>query len=58
MLWNKNLISPVQVHTSSSGRSWCAVGIYRRSRKTSMMLKKYSKTSLIFLAESKTHQHF
>ncbi|PIO15537.1 hypothetical protein AB205_0131740 [Aquarana catesbeiana] len=48
MLWNKNLISQVQVHTSSSGESWCAIGIYRRSRKTSMMLKKDSKTSLMF----------
>ncbi|PIO14639.1 hypothetical protein AB205_0183690 [Aquarana catesbeiana] len=40
MLWKKNLISQVQVHSSSSGRLWCAIGIYRRSRKTSMMLKK------------------
>ncbi|PIO35377.1 hypothetical protein AB205_0153430 [Aquarana catesbeiana] len=48
MLWKKNLISQVQVHTSSSGRSWCAIVIYRRSRKTSMMWKKDSKTSLMF----------
>ncbi|PIO38199.1 hypothetical protein AB205_0005490 [Aquarana catesbeiana] len=47
MLWKKNLISQVQVHTSSTGRSGCAIGIYR-SRKTSMMLKKDSKTSLMF----------
>ncbi|PIO30751.1 hypothetical protein AB205_0026380 [Aquarana catesbeiana] len=40
MLWKKKLISQVQVHTSSSERSWCAIGIYRRSRKKSMMLKK------------------
>ncbi|PIO23450.1 hypothetical protein AB205_0206500 [Aquarana catesbeiana] len=40
MLWKKNLISQVQVHTSSSGREWCAIGIYRRSKKTSMMFKK------------------
>ncbi|PIO09581.1 hypothetical protein AB205_0007370 [Aquarana catesbeiana] len=46
MLWKKKHIS--QVHKSSSGRSWCAIGIYRRSRKTSMMLKKDSKTSLMF----------
>ncbi|PIO30526.1 hypothetical protein AB205_0136130 [Aquarana catesbeiana] len=45
MLWKKK---PVQVHRSSSGRSWCAIGIYRRSRKTSMILKKDSKTSLMF----------
>ncbi|PIO14084.1 hypothetical protein AB205_0193980, partial [Aquarana catesbeiana] len=38
----------VQVHTSSSGRSWCAIVIYKRSRKTSMMWKKDSKTSLMF----------
>ncbi|PIO30969.1 hypothetical protein AB205_0173430 [Aquarana catesbeiana] len=44
MLWKKNLISQVQVHTSSLGRSWCAIGIYRISRKTSMRLKKDSKT--------------
>ncbi|PIO05698.1 hypothetical protein AB205_0190130 [Aquarana catesbeiana] len=37
-----------QVHASSSGRSWCAIVIYRRSRKTSVMWKKDSKTSLMF----------
>ncbi|PIO13013.1 hypothetical protein AB205_0215290 [Aquarana catesbeiana] len=58
MLWKKKPISQVQVHRSSSGRSWCAIGIYRRSRKTSMMWKKDSKTSLMFKGESKTHQHF
>ncbi|PIO11243.1 hypothetical protein AB205_0219970 [Aquarana catesbeiana] len=42
MLWTKNLISQVQVHTSSLARSWCAIVIYRRSRKTSMMWKKDS----------------
>ncbi|PIO33568.1 hypothetical protein AB205_0002710 [Aquarana catesbeiana] len=40
MLWKKKHISEVQVHTSSSGRSWCAIEIYRRSRKISMMWKK------------------
>ncbi|PIO15143.1 hypothetical protein AB205_0123400 [Aquarana catesbeiana] len=44
MLWKKKLISQVQVHRSSSGRSWSAILIYRRSRKTSMMLKKDLKT--------------
>ncbi|PIO08900.1 hypothetical protein AB205_0181570 [Aquarana catesbeiana] len=34
--------SQVQVHTSSSGRSWCAILIYKRSR------KKDSKTSSMF----------
>ncbi|PIO27262.1 hypothetical protein AB205_0208780 [Aquarana catesbeiana] len=48
MLWKKNLISQVQVHTSSSGRSWYAIVIYRRSRKTSMIWKKDSKISLMF----------
>ncbi|PIO28288.1 hypothetical protein AB205_0090410 [Aquarana catesbeiana] len=48
MMWKKKLISQVQVHTSSSGRSRCAIVIYRRSRKTSMMWKKDSKTSLMF----------
>ncbi|PIO13291.1 hypothetical protein AB205_0138100 [Aquarana catesbeiana] len=48
MLWKKKLISQVQVHRSSSGRSWCAIVTYRRSRKASMMLKKDSKTSLMF----------
>ncbi|PIN98520.1 hypothetical protein AB205_0218080 [Aquarana catesbeiana] len=49
MLWKKNLFSQVQVHTSSSGRLWCAIVIYRRSRKTSMMWKKDSKTSFYVL---------
>ncbi|PIO12897.1 hypothetical protein AB205_0106090 [Aquarana catesbeiana] len=44
MLWKKKHFSQVQVPRSSSGRSWCAIGIYRRSRKTSMMWKKDSKT--------------
>ncbi|PIO25255.1 hypothetical protein AB205_0187570 [Aquarana catesbeiana] len=48
MLWKKKLILTVQVHRSSSGRSWCAIGNWRRSRKTSMMLKKDSTTSLMF----------
>ncbi|PIO10132.1 hypothetical protein AB205_0112880 [Aquarana catesbeiana] len=38
MLWKKKLISQAQVPRSSLGRS----------RKTSMMLKKDSKTSLMF----------
>ncbi|PIO27882.1 hypothetical protein AB205_0161400 [Aquarana catesbeiana] len=42
MLWKKIRISQVQVHTSSSGRSWCAIVSYKRSRKTSMILKKDS----------------
>ncbi|PIO22820.1 hypothetical protein AB205_0136810 [Aquarana catesbeiana] len=41
-------ISQVQMHMSSSGRPWCAIVIYKRSRKTSMILKKDSKTSLMF----------
>ncbi|PIO14783.1 hypothetical protein AB205_0117300 [Aquarana catesbeiana] len=48
MLWKKIHISQVQVHTSSSGRSWCAIVIYKRSRKTSMILKKDSTPSLMF----------
>ncbi|PIO10077.1 hypothetical protein AB205_0140520 [Aquarana catesbeiana] len=48
MLWKKKHISQVQVHRSSLGRSWYAIGVYRRSRKTSMMWKKDSKTSLMF----------
>ncbi|PIO16326.1 hypothetical protein AB205_0192260 [Aquarana catesbeiana] len=47
MLWKKKLISTVQVHRSSSGRSWCAIRSKRRSRKTSMMLKKDSTTPLM-----------
>ncbi|PIO29616.1 hypothetical protein AB205_0215690 [Aquarana catesbeiana] len=33
MMWKKNIISQVQVHTSSSGRSWFAIVIYRRCGK-------------------------
>ncbi|PIO24813.1 hypothetical protein AB205_0135380 [Aquarana catesbeiana] len=43
MLLKKKHILQVQVHKSSLGRSWCAIEIYRRSRKTSMMLKKTQK---------------
>ncbi|PIO12859.1 hypothetical protein AB205_0052860, partial [Aquarana catesbeiana] len=44
-LVEKNLISQMQVHKYSLGRSWCAIVNYRRLMKTSMMLKKDSKSS-------------
>ncbi|PIO34403.1 hypothetical protein AB205_0077120 [Aquarana catesbeiana] len=56
MLWKKNLIS--QGHTSSLGRSWCAIVIYRRSRKTSIMWKMDSKTSLMYRQNLKHPQNY
>ncbi|PIO11075.1 hypothetical protein AB205_0132960 [Aquarana catesbeiana] len=44
----ESYFTSASAHVLIGGGSWCAIMIYKRSRKTSMMWKKDSKTSLMF----------